>query len=417
MFTGKSTLRFASALSQAPQPDAAVDEVIQALTHKPAGRVDLLVMFASAHHRESLEQLQCRLAEALEPRVSVGATAAGVIGLGQEIERSPGLAVLVAEMPGVLLHPFSFRQSDWPAVLQSPQALRDAVQRGRADATPPKAVLMLADPFSTPTSNVLQMFSQCWPKTPVMGGLASAGTAPGGNRLLLNGQLTPDAAVGVAFGGPVRVDCTVSQGCRPIGKPYVITRSQRHIVQELGGRSALRVIHELIQSLDDEDRKLVSTRGLVVGRVINEYKDRFGVGDFLIRHLVGVDQTTGQIAIGDPQIRVGQTIQFHVHDHRAAEQDLRMLLQIQKLHGPAEAALLFSCNGRGTHLFGHPHADVGMVQEALGQIPLAGCFAAGELGPIGEENFVHGHTASLLVFRSLSETGAPNTGSQATPAN
>jgi small ligand-binding sensory domain FIST len=259
--------------------------------------------------------------------------------------------------------------------------------------------MLLADPFSTPMVQTLPAIAAAFPGVPLFGGMASGSRAPGGNRLLLDGKISRDGAIGVAFGGGLRIDCTVSQGCRPIGKPMVITKSKRHVVQELAGRRALDVLQEMAGGLSEEDRALVETKGLLVGRVINEYKPRFGRGDFLIRSLVDADQDAGYIVIGDPQTRVGQTIQFHVRDRRTAEEDFQLLLEAQKLHAGPAGALLFSCNGRGSRLFERPDADASMIHDALGDLPLAGFFAAGEIGPIGNENFVHGHTASLAVFR------------------
>jgi small ligand-binding sensory domain FIST len=402
-----TTLSFASSLSETAQTQAALDEAICDLTRRLNGPADLVVVFTTAHHRERFDLIQCRLAEALSPRVTVGATAAGVIGTRREVEKSPGLSVLAARLPGgINLHPFTLRQTDWPAAIDSPSTLRETVEghHNLPTASPIKAVLLIADPFSTPMSDIPPAFNKTWPNVPLVGGMASAANSPGGNRLLLNGEIFRDGAVGVALSGNIRVDCTVSQGCRPVGKPCVITKSKQHVVQELGGKKALEVVYDIIQNLDEEDKELVTSRGIVLGRVINEYKDRFGLGDFLIRHLIGVDQPSGQIAVGDPHIRVGQTVQFHVHDRKAAEQDFRLLLEVQKLHGPAEGALLFTCNGRGTHLFDQPHSDATLIQEALGDVPLSGFFAAGELGPIGGENFVHGHTASLFVFRPAEPT-------------
>ena len=115
--------------------------------------------------------------------------------------------------------------------------------------------------------------------------------------------------------------------------------------------------------------------------------------------MVGVDSDEGYIAIGDPSVRTGQTIQFHLRDALSAEDDLRMMLAAQQVHGEASGALLFSCTGRGHHLFDQPDADAGMVYEALGDSPLAGFFCAGEIGPVGDQSYVHSHTACLAVFR------------------
>jgi small ligand-binding sensory domain FIST len=202
----------------------------------------------------------------------------------------------------------------------------------------------------------------------------------------------------VSISGHTEVDCVVSQGCRPIGPPVVITKGKNNVVAELGGRKPLEVVQEIAQDLDEKERFLLS-KGLLVGVVIDEYKDRFGRGDFLIRNVVGIDQKNGAMAVADV-IRVGQTIQFHVRDAETAREDLQLLLDAQELKEKPFAGLLFTCNGRGERLFETPNHDVGVVRERLGRIPVAGFFAAGEIGPVGDGSFVHGHTASLALFRT-----------------
>ena len=194
------------------------------------------------------------------------------------------------------------------------------------------------------------------------------------------------------------MDIVVSQGCRPIGKPVVITKAQGNVIQELGGSPAVEVIQTLPQTLDERERELLSG-GLLVGTVINEYKERFGRGDFLIRNILGFDKKQGAIAVGDVP-RVGQTVQFHVRDAETAHEDLQLLLDAQQLQEPPLGGLLFTCNGRARDLFAGQHHDVQTIRERLGEIPLAGFFAAGEIGPVGERSFLHGHTASLAVFRT-----------------
>lgn len=395
---------FASAVSDAADARDAVDQALSQIAGKINAPVDMALVFVSPHHVDGLTTIHRRLQDTLSPAVCLGVTAGGVIGRGMELEESSGLSLMVASMPGVALHPFSYEQIDWPAVLENPDELRQTLVPG-TDGTEDdlRAILLFADPFSAPMVNLLPVLGQCWPNVPVIGGMASGGSRPGLNRLLLNGQVLRTGAVGLAIRGNISVQCTLSQGCRPIGKPYVITQSKRHLLYQLGGKAALGEIQHLINDIEDSERELIQTRGLMLGRVINEYKERHGRGDFLIRHLVGVDQEAGYIAVNDPQIRVGQTVQFHVHDQQTAREDFKLLLEAQKIYGDASGALLFSCNGRGQHLFDQPNTDACLVHDALGGIPLAGFFAAGEIGPVGGENFLHGHTASLAVFRPLDD--------------
>nr|HRJ50769.1 FIST C-terminal domain-containing protein [Phycisphaerales bacterium] len=216
----------------------------------------------------------------------------------------------------------------------------------------------------------------------------------------------------------VRVDTVVSQGCAPFGTTMLVTKARGNIIFQLGGRPALQAVQEAIESLDDQRRPLLE-QGLYVGRVISEYKERFGRDDFLIRNVMGADQNSGAIAVGD-MIRVGQTIQLHVRDANTAHEDLELLLDAQKLHEKPHGAVLITCNGRGSRLFSAPHHDASSLARAFQgpvsgehkakpgveidsssrQVPIAGFFAAGEIGPLGMESHLHGQTACAALFRS-----------------
>ena len=170
------------------------------------------------------------------------------------------------------------------------------------------------------------------------------------------------------------------------------------MIFELGGKPALVQLREIFDTLPTREQRLVQ-RALHVGRVVSEYQERFEQGDFLVRNVVGIDAGSGAIAIGD-YIRPGQTVQFHVRDQEAADAELTQLLAAAKGHAnvaPA-GALLFTCNGRGTRMFSQPDHDADAIARAFGKIPLAGFFAQGELGPIGNQNFIHGFTASIGLF-------------------
>ena len=136
-----------------------------------------------------------------------------------------------------------------------------------------------------------------------------------------------------------------------------------------------------------------------IGIAIDEHRSRFERGDFLVRNLVGADQKAGAIAIGD-LVQEGQTVQFQLRDARSASDDLHVLLAADRSRhrNPPLGALLFSCCGRGEGLFGQAHHDSTVVQERMGHIPVAGFFAQGEIGPVGERNFLHGYTASVAIF-------------------
>lgn len=390
-------MQFVSAISNEQHTGEALDEVLGEVREQLDGEADFVMTFASYHHRRDFDLIADAIERDLNPGVALGATAAAVLGSGQELEKSAGLTMLAAKMPGAWMHPF--RYDDLPRIAEDddPTGMREAIV-GEGREGEPAAMFLLADPFSTPMVKLIPAINAALPGVPLIGGMASGGAAAGDNRLLLGGEVTSEGAVGVAIGGDLRVDCTVSQGCRPVGQPWVITKAKHNLIQSIGGRAVLDVIQETAEQADPEDQELLQ-HGLFVGRVINEYKDRFGRGDFLIRNIVGADQETGYIAVSD-LVKVGETIQFHVRDRRTAEQDLRLLLQSQKLHGEPAGALLCTCNGRGLNIFEEPNVESSIIRGELGEsLPLAGFFAAGEIGPVGGSNFLHGFTASLAVFR------------------
>jgi small ligand-binding sensory domain FIST len=207
-----------------------------------------------------------------------------------------------------------------------------------------------------------------------------------------------DGAVAVMLHGGVSLRTVVSQGCRPIGRHFVITKAERNVIYELGGRPALLQLKEIFDDLPTREQQLVQ-HGLHVGRVVNEYQDTYAQGDFLIRNVMGIDPDHGSVVIAD-FVRTGQTVQFQIRDAQTADEEMRQLLSSVRKDRTAKpaGALLFTCNGRGTRLFPAPHHDAGVIRHVLGDIPLAGFFAAGELGPVGGKNFMHGFTASIALF-------------------
>lgn len=379
----------AAMATQADLADAvkqAVDEAHQPLGDEPA---DLTFIFATGSYGNALRPAFEMLGDLTPSRCLIGTTAEGVLAGDREREREPAVAVWTARLPGTTVTPFAIDYTQtpdggsfqgWPADLHWPEH---------------GALLLVADPFSFPVDRLIQRLDEDHPGFPVIGGMASGGGRPGANTLLLNRQTFTAGAVGVLISGATRVRPLVSQGCRPIGQPLVVTKATDNMLVELGGRPAFTQLQDLYGVLDDRDRRLMRT-SLHLGRVASEYQDRFGRGDFLVRNVLGADPETGVVAIGD-QIRVGQTVQFHVRDADTAHEDLSELLR-HEVERPPAGCLVFTCNGRGTRLFPAPSHDALCLQEALGPVPSAGFFAQGELGPIGRKNCVHGFTASIALF-------------------
>ncbi|HSU69268.1 MAG TPA: FIST N-terminal domain-containing protein [Tepidisphaeraceae bacterium] len=388
-------MRFYSAISGSDSAYDAVEEVIAEAEQAMEGKIDAVFAFFTAHHREDAEEILERLWLELDPQALVGCSAEGVIAGELEIEREPGIAILTARLPDVRIHPFHIAsRTDWRHLLTDEEVLRERLGIGEQT----RAILAFADPFTTPLDEFMPCLDEHAAGIPLLGGMASSARRPGENILLRNDQTLGEGMVGLSLSGPISVEAVVSQGCRPIGTPMVVTKSHDNVIEQIGGKPTLTALQNVIESLPESERDLLQN-GLLVGRAISEYRDRFGRGDFLVRNVVGVDQDSGAVAMAD-YIRTGQTVQFHVRDAKTADEDLRMMLETQQTQGPAAGALLFSCNGRGTNLFEDPCHDIGVARKLMPQTPAAGFFAAGELGPVGGKNFVHGHTASMALFRA-----------------
>jgi small ligand-binding sensory domain FIST len=406
---------FAAALSTAEGCLEAVAQVCDRVRGELGGAPDLAMVFFSAHHVGNAPAMTAQLQERLSPRVLLGCVAQGVIGLEREVEQQPALALWLARWARpVTMQPFHLmleRTADGPSLLGWPDALLAGLGDGEAGTKTPamsapgdpftkprSAVLLLGDPFTFPVDLFLQRMNDDSPGVPALGGMASGIASAGECKLILDGAVKQEGAVGVLLEGEIGLRWIVSQGCRPIGRHMVVTRAQQNVILGLGGRTPLEQMRELWKTLEVHDQELFQ-RGLHVGRVHNEYQGEFQRGDFLIRNVLGLERQTGALIIND-HVRVGQTVQFQVRDADSADEDLRALLQMDRgAHERCPAgALLFSCNGRGTRLFPIADHDAFAIREEVGPIPLAGFFAQGELGPVGGQNFIHGFTASVALF-------------------
>ena len=387
------TLQFAVAISQETDPaeagQALAESIAQQIGH---GRIDLAFLFLSAHYAPQAQDLATAVHDRLAPSVLLGCTGEGIIAGGEEIETAAAVTLWVARLPGVQLTPLRLVASPegsdcvrgWPEHL------------GSASDTP--VFFLLADPFSTPMNEVLSLISERCPGASAIGGLAGGGQDFGANRMLLNGEVFDRGLVGVALAGPVSVRTVISQGCRPIGDRYVVTRSEHNVIHELSGKPALEQLQSVFASLSADEQRLAH-RALHIGIAIDEHREHFERGDFLVRNLIGADRKLGTLAIGD-MVQEGQTVQFQVRDAQSASEDLGSLIandRVGHTHPPL-GALLFSCCARGHSLFGQPNHDIGVIREQAGSIPVAGFFAQGEIGPVSRHNFVHGYTASVALF-------------------
>jgi len=393
---------FASALSIEADSKRAERDALDSLEVELGGEpADLVVAFATHHHGASLEELGPRLARRTGAGIVLGCTAESVIGSRREIEGRPGLALWAARLPNTRLRFFDCQASAGdggdPRFSCKPTPL---VERPES-----ASMLLVADPFTFPVDPFLSLLNEELPGVPAMGGMASGGMGPGQSLLFTADGVREAGAIGVILEGGVRLHPVVSQGCRPVGQPWVVTACQRNWIQKLGGRPALEILMETWHGLSPDDQRLLQSAPFI-GLAIDPTRSRFERGDFLVRGIMSVHQNDRAFAVAD-FVRRGQTVQLLVRDASSAGEDLRHLMRCRGGGALSTSddchqagALIFSCNGRGSRMFQEPHHDVGCVRDGLdADVPIAGFFAAGEIGPVGGRNFLHGFTASVAVFR------------------
>ena len=392
--------RFASGLAQvggrAPDlPTAARVAADQALLGLGGPVPDLACIFVTGEMAD-VEPTLVRARELTGASVVIGCNAGGVIGAGRGVEARPAVSVWVAALPRVMLRPFHL---DVVRIDGSEDALA-VVGMPRREAAD-EVALVLADPWTFPADAFVDRSTEALDALPLVGGLAAGGGTHRSTRLLLDGRVHERGAVGVVLGGAVDVRTVVSQGCRPVGPAMTVTAAEGNALLGLAGMPALTKLAGVLAAMTPTDLALARDL-LQVGIARDEYLDDPGLGDFLVRGVVGVDQERGAVLVGDV-VQVGQTVQMHVRDPGTAAAEL--VHQLTELSadaefGAAQGALLFSCTGRGRALFPDSHHDITAVCAALGLEAVTGFFAAGEIGPVGGRNHLHGFTASLAVFGS-----------------
>ena len=350
---------------------------------------DLALVFASGSHLVAPEAILEGVQAALAPGALVGCGAGGVLGEGRELEHGTGLAVWAAAFDGGLATPFH-------ATLAGEEPVYEIAGLPSLDGS--SGILLLSDPYSFPTDAVLDTLAADAPAVPVLGGIASARTAAGDAALFVGDRVCDGGAVGVCLHGVEMLPC-VSQGAAPVGREVTITAAEDNVIHELAGRPALETLQTIISELSPRERGLVAG-GLLIGVVIDGGKPDYEQGDFLVRGVLGAESDSGALVVG-AQVAAGQVVRLHARDARSADDDLReaLKLRVEALAGERPAgALVFTCNGRGSAMFGVPDHDAAAIERELRGAPAAGFFAAGEIGPVGGRSFLHGFTATLAVF-------------------
>lgn len=385
-------LRVGAGVSTEPDARVGAIEAARAAGARLDGApADLVVLFAAGAHTEAPEATLEGVHEALLPGQLVGCGAGGVLGEGRELEDGTAVAVWAASFDEGAVRTFhAYAVEEAGGETLGIEGL-PALDAGGA-------LLLLPDLHTFPTDGLLARMAVLFPAMPVVGGVSSARGPDGEAVLFLGDEVVTSGAVGARFRGFDLLPC-VSQGAAPVGPEMTVTAAERQVIHELAGVPAMQKLREALEALTPAERALVE-RGLLLGIVIDQGKPDYEAGDFLVRGLLGADPDTGAVAVG-AAVQPGAVVRLHARDADSADRDLQRALGLgmDALGGEAPAgALCFSCNGRGRDMFGRSGHDAETLRSVLRGAPAAGFFAAGEIGPVGGENFLHGFSATVALF-------------------
>jgi len=392
-------VRWTSALSTQPRPaDALREACTEAASRLEGAPADLAFLFVGGYAPRGLESAARLVRELTGARRVLGCTAGGVIGGGREIEQRPAVSLTLASLPGVEIIPFHVSADDYPDGDAPPSGWHHMI--GIEPERKP-AFVLLPDPWSSDSERLLAGLDYAYPNCIKIGGLASGARHAGGNRLFLDDTARDGGTVGIALAGNLVVETAVAQGCRPVGAVGRASKSQGHYLLEIDGQRAFDFVQKQFDEMSDEERDLAN-RTLFLGIAMDPFREKPPeAGDFLIRNFVGVDPQRGVVAVNE-EVGVGRAVQLHVRDAKTSTDDLVHVLKrtLRRAKGARhEGALLFSCLGRGRHLYGEADKDTKLFQSIAGEVPLGGFFCNGEIGPIGKETYLHGFTSSFGLFR------------------
>ena len=404
-------MRFSSAISTDPDVEKACHEAAEsARAELGEGPIDLCCAFVNARSADK-ERVPAILGELLDPRALIGCSGGGIIGGGTEVEGQPALSITLGRMPGAELTVLHLEDGDLPDQDGPPGPWVELIGRAPSDAT---GFIVLPEPFSFGAPELLAGLDFAYPNAPKVGGIASGSQHPGGHVLFGGRQAFRTGCVVLAVGGSVALEARVAQGCKAIGAVGKISKAEQHYLMEIDAKPALVFLQEQLRELQGEDLELARKTPMFLGIGMDPFRATAPEpGDFLIRNIMDCDPRRGSLTIGDI-LAVGRWVQFHLRDADASAEDLRNVLERGERRRdagePAPAgALLFSCLGRGEHLYGEGGHDTRVFGEVVGNVALGGFFCNGEIGPVAGTTHLHGYTSSFAMFaeRKRSARGEP----------
>jgi len=360
--------------------------VRQALTQL-GSTPNLAFVFVAATNAEDAEQALLSSQTQLASATVLGTSAAGVIASGRGTDEGTAVAVWATRLPGLRARSFHLEvmaDADGHRIVGLPGRRRDDV-----------IAILLTDPWSFPATDFAAHADVLLNDLPVVGAVASGPAPARTTRFLLDGRIHQRGAVGVMIGGHAEITTLTSPACRPVGPVLTVTEAQGFLLKSLAGTPAALRAQEVVASLGEPEREL-ALAGMQLGVAVDSVDPR--MGDFVIHEFQPAEGERGALQLAAP-VPVGATVQFHVRDEIAADEDLNVMLEgvAARMGSRLEGALMFSSTARGRFMFGTRDHDAAVAHGRLA-VPVTGFFAEAELAPMGGRTCLNYQTATVIAF-------------------
>ena len=375
--TADNDNRFSFAFAEGDSAERIAAQLVAALGEATAA-TNLGFLYATDTTAPMLEEILRLLKAGTGVTHWTGSVGMGIGIMGQEYYDRPAVAVMLGD----------FAPTDFRVI--EPQAIdvTGFISANAATLDPDDHYfgVVHADPGNGRTPGLIAALAEAVPNAFFVGGMTSAQT----RHLQICDAVLSGAVSGVLFPSHVPVVTSHTQGCSPFAATHVVTRCQDNILIELDGRPALDVLREDVGEVIARDLQRMA--GYIFAALPITGSD---TGDYLVRNIVGVDEEQKLVGIGE-LLDEGAPFMFCRRDGASAIQDLERMLDdvARRVRGKARGALYYSCVARGRHQFGEDSDEMRMVQAALGDIPLVGFFANGEIF----HNRLYAYTGVLSVF-------------------
>ncbi len=335
-------------------------------------------VYASDSLAEDLKNIIGRLKQETGVDNWLGTLGIGVCSTGAEFYDQPTLVVMLMDIDAQQFSIVGANNGD------AEKLLEDVSSYCKQDL--PHVGIIHGDPSNPATPTIIEKISETVPSAYLVGGLTSSNSE---NYQVAN-EIVQGSVSGIFFSPEVKTVIGHTQGCTPLDEQHVITKAERNLLIELDNQPALDVLRDDVGEVLAKDLNKIA--GYIFAGLPIEFSD---TGDYLVRNIIGIDEQEKIIAVGD-YLYEGSKFMFCRRDGNSARDDMLRMLGTMKsrIQGQPRGGLYYTCLGRGRYQFGDNSEELKMIQDEIGDFPLVGFFANGEIF----NNRLYGYTGVLILF-------------------